>query len=221
MWTFGGIDGLTCIFASNSDILHPGQANISKDALREKLATMYKASKDQVSVFGLRTQFGGGKTTGFGLVYDSPEAMKKFEPAYRLIRVGFATKPERASRQQRMLIPPPASAVSWTMDGYMLKWNADVTCTTQASNARTDRRLCEERPRSRAPRRRRRNKRIATTWGVLSLAEWVWLSASALAASVHYTEQQQFDGLHLCITILTHTLVSLVPIRAGRLVFEA
>lgn len=63
---------------------------------------MYKAQKDQISVFGLRTQFGGGKTTGFALVYDSPEAMKKFEPQYRLIRVGMATKPERASRQQRM-----------------------------------------------------------------------------------------------------------------------
>ncbi|KAL2109522.1 hypothetical protein VUR80DRAFT_2364 [Thermomyces stellatus] len=83
------------------DILHPNRANISKDELREKLSTMYKATKDQVSVFGLRTQYGGGKTTGFGLVYDSPEAMKKFEPQYRLVRVGLATKPERASRQQR------------------------------------------------------------------------------------------------------------------------
>src|SRR5690348_11729026 len=62
---------------------------------------MYKAGKDQVSVFGLRTQFGGGTTTGFALVYDSPEAMKKFEPHYRLVRVGLATKIEKASRQQR------------------------------------------------------------------------------------------------------------------------
>lgn len=62
---------------------------------------MYKATKDQVNVFGLRTHFGGGKTTGFALVYDSPEAMKRFEPKYRLIRVGLATKIERASRQQR------------------------------------------------------------------------------------------------------------------------
>jgi ribosomal protein S24E len=62
---------------------------------------MYKSGKDQVNVFGLRTQFGGGKTTGFALIYDSPEAMKRFEPQYRLIRVGMATKPERASRQQR------------------------------------------------------------------------------------------------------------------------
>ncbi|KAI1466254.1 putative 40S ribosomal protein S24 [Daldinia caldariorum] len=83
------------------DILHPNRPNISKDELREKLSAMYKAQKDQISVFGLRTQYGGGKTTGFALVYDSPEAMKKFEPQYRLIRVGLATKVERASRQQR------------------------------------------------------------------------------------------------------------------------
>ncbi|KAI1008609.1 hypothetical protein LB504_001422 [Fusarium proliferatum] len=83
------------------DILHPNRANISKEELREKLGSLYKAQKDQISVFGLRTQFGGGKTTGFALVYDSPEAMKKFEPQYRLVRVGLATKAERASRQQR------------------------------------------------------------------------------------------------------------------------
>ncbi|GJC98832.1 40S ribosomal protein S24 [Colletotrichum higginsianum] len=84
-----------------ADILHPGRANISKDELREKLGSLYKATKDQINVFGLRTQFGGGKTTGFALVYDSPEAMKKFEPHYRLVRVGFANKIEKASRQQR------------------------------------------------------------------------------------------------------------------------
>merc|ERR1712169_38968 len=83
------------------DILHPNRANISKDELRGKLAEMYKANKDQVNVFGLQTQFGGGKTTGFALVYDSPEALKKFEPHYRLVRVGFASKIEKPSRRQR------------------------------------------------------------------------------------------------------------------------
>ena len=90
---------------SYSDILHPGRANIAKDELRGKLAEMYKASKDQINVFGLRTQFGGGKTTGFALIYDSPEALKKFEPHYRLVRVGFATKIEKPSRQQRSFSP--------------------------------------------------------------------------------------------------------------------
>ena len=101
-----GMEMLTFLVFSSSDILHPNRANISKEELREKLATMYKATKDQVSVFGLRNQYGGGKTTGFGLIYDSPEAMKKFEPQYRLVRVGLATKPERASRQQRTFFLP-------------------------------------------------------------------------------------------------------------------
>ena len=40
-----------------------------------------------VFVFGMRTQFGGGKSSGFGLIYDNVEVAKKFEPKYRLIRV--------------------------------------------------------------------------------------------------------------------------------------
>ena len=84
-----------------SDVLHPSRPNVSKDELRSKLAELYKASKDTVSVFGFRTQYGGGKSTGFALIYDSNEVMKKFEPRYRLVRYGQATKIEKASRQQR------------------------------------------------------------------------------------------------------------------------
>ena len=88
------------ILFSHSDVLHPNRANVSKDELRSKLAELYKANKDQVNVFGFRTQYGGGKSTGFALIYDSHEAMKKFEPHYRLVRIGAATKIEKASRQQ-------------------------------------------------------------------------------------------------------------------------
>ncbi|OKL58567.1 40S ribosomal protein S24-A [Talaromyces atroroseus] len=83
------------------DVLHPNRANVSKEDLRSKLADLYKANQDQVSVFGFRTQYGGGKSTGFALVYDSHEALKKFEPHYRLVRIGAAQKIEKASRQQR------------------------------------------------------------------------------------------------------------------------
>ena len=86
-----------------SDVLHPNRANVSKDELRGKLGELYKAKKDDVSVFGFKTHFGGGKSTGFALIYDSAEAMKKFEPRYRLVRYGMATKVEKASRQQRTL----------------------------------------------------------------------------------------------------------------------
>jgi len=40
-----------------------------------------------VFVFKFRTHFGGGKSTGFGLIYDTMENAKKYEPKYRLIRV--------------------------------------------------------------------------------------------------------------------------------------
>ena len=52
-----------------------------------------------IIVFGFRTQFGGGKTTGFGLIYDSVVAAKKFEMKYRLARVNLFNH-ERKSRKQ-------------------------------------------------------------------------------------------------------------------------
>ena len=89
------------MYSSHSDVLHPNRANVSKDDLRQKLAEVYKSNKDQINVFGLRTQYGGGKSTGFALIYDSVEALNKFEPHYRRVRIGQATKIEKASRQQR------------------------------------------------------------------------------------------------------------------------
>ncbi|KAG0231242.1 ribosomal 40S subunit protein S24B [Actinomortierella wolfii] len=82
------------------DIIHPARANISKDELREKLAKMYKVDKEVVFCFGFRTQFGGGKSTGFALIYDNLESAKKFEPAYRLARHGLL-EIKKLSRKQR------------------------------------------------------------------------------------------------------------------------
>ncbi|KAI9475998.1 MAG: 40S ribosomal protein S24 [Benjaminiella poitrasii] len=82
------------------DVIHPGLANVSKDELREKLSKMYKSDKEVVSVFGFKTHFGGGKTTGFALIYDSVEALKKFEPKHRLVRIGLA-EPPKGGRKQR------------------------------------------------------------------------------------------------------------------------
>jgi small subunit ribosomal protein S24e len=84
------------------DVLHPGRANVSKAELKEKLAKVYDVRDPQsIFVFGFRTQFGGGKSTGFGLIYDSVDAAKKFEPKYRLIRNGLATKVEKSRKQMK------------------------------------------------------------------------------------------------------------------------
>ena len=73
------------------DVLHPGRATVPKTEVWEKLARMYKTTPDVIFCFGFRTQFGGGKTTGFGLIYDTLENAKRFEPKYRLARVSRAS----------------------------------------------------------------------------------------------------------------------------------
>jgi len=82
------------------EVIHPGRATVSKDEIREKLSVMYKSDKDTIFVFGFRTVFGGGRSTGFGLIYDSLEYARKFEPKYRLIRHKLA-EPEKTARKQR------------------------------------------------------------------------------------------------------------------------
>lgn len=72
------------------DVLHPSRPNVSKEALSEKLATMYKTDKSRVVTFGFKTHFGGGRSTGFALIYDDEAAHKRFEPRYRLVRVSAA-----------------------------------------------------------------------------------------------------------------------------------
>merc|ERR1712133_300328 len=82
------------------DVLHPGNATVAKSDIREKLARMYKATADCIVCYGFRTAFGGGKTTGFALIYDSLDFLKQYEPKYRLARLGLFKK-ERQPRKQR------------------------------------------------------------------------------------------------------------------------
>merc|ERR1711962_764890 len=71
------------------DVLHPGKATVSKTEIRENLSKMYK------------TAFGGGKSTGFALIYETMDYAKKFEPKFRLIRQQALEKKAATSRKQR------------------------------------------------------------------------------------------------------------------------
>ncbi|PVU88313.1 hypothetical protein BB561_005926 [Smittium simulii] len=82
------------------DVIHPGLAGVSKNDIRDKLAVMYKADKEAIFVFGFKIHYGGGKSTGFALVYDNLDSAKKFEPKYRLIRHGMGAS-QSTSRKQR------------------------------------------------------------------------------------------------------------------------
>lgn len=50
---------------------------------------MYKCTPDVVFCFGFHTNFGGGKSSGFALIYETLDFAKKFEPKHRLARVIF------------------------------------------------------------------------------------------------------------------------------------
>jgi small subunit ribosomal protein S24e len=80
------------------DVIHPGRANVAKSELCDLLSGMYKADTKLTLLFGFRTKFGGGKSTGFCVIYDNEESMMKFEPKHRLVTKGVAEKKEKSRK---------------------------------------------------------------------------------------------------------------------------
>merc|ERR1712022_76697 len=84
------------------DVIHPGRPNVSKAELKEKISTMYKVNDAlAVVLFGFRTKFGGGRSTGFCLIYDNATAAKKNEPKYRLVRAGEGSHGQTSRKQRK------------------------------------------------------------------------------------------------------------------------
>ena len=82
------------------EMIHPGMANVSRTALIEKLAHMMKTKAECISVFGLHTKFGGGKSTGFAFIYNSLDEKKKFDQKRNLLRDKLISK-QANSRKAR------------------------------------------------------------------------------------------------------------------------
>ena len=70
------------------DVLHPG-----KEEIRQQL----NADKNQVGLWGFKTAFGGGKSTGFALIYDDQDKLK-YEPKYRLVRNGLMENVDKSRK---------------------------------------------------------------------------------------------------------------------------
>uniref|UniRef100_A0A8D8LW31 40S ribosomal protein S24 n=1 Tax=Cacopsylla melanoneura TaxID=428564 RepID=A0A8D8LW31_9HEMI len=83
------------------DVLHPGKPSVKKTEIREKLSKMFKSKPENIFAFGFQTQFGGGKSTGFALIYDTLDIAKKFEPKYRLQRHGLFEKKTQTRKQRK------------------------------------------------------------------------------------------------------------------------
>merc|ERR1712205_115767 len=90
------------------DIAHPNLPTPDKALLRKlicehlsKSKSHAKADPSATCVFGMKTVYGGGASTGFCLIYDSVEAAKKIEPKHRLIKLGLTEVVTRTARKQR------------------------------------------------------------------------------------------------------------------------
>ena len=94
------------------EVLHPGTVCASKKEICEKLCAMYKVKDHSCAfVYGLKAQFGGGRTVGFGVIYESVDKAKKFEPKHRLIRSGLAQKASGPGRRVKKDIKNKAKKV--------------------------------------------------------------------------------------------------------------
>ena len=85
-------------------MIHPELSNVSKKDIKAKLATTMKTKDENISIFGLKTKFGGGRSTGFALIYDSLEARKKFDSKKMLKRVSshhHFTDPQKYENPRR------------------------------------------------------------------------------------------------------------------------
>ena len=67
-------------------MIHPDKSNVSKTDIKAKLAQTLKAKEENISIFGLKTKFGGGRSTGFALIYEYIYARKKFDSKKMLDR---------------------------------------------------------------------------------------------------------------------------------------
>jgi len=74
------------------DIWHNNAACASRSEISESVAGRYRADAENVVLFGFKTRFGGGRTSGFCLIYDSKDARKKYEPIHRLRRTKEAAE---------------------------------------------------------------------------------------------------------------------------------
>jgi small subunit ribosomal protein S24e len=71
-------------------MIHPDMPNVPKVEIRKKLAANNKTKEDNIVVYGLKTKFGGGKSTGFALIYDNMDDRKKYDSRMNLLRVSDA-----------------------------------------------------------------------------------------------------------------------------------
>ena len=81
------------------DVYHAPSVKVTKNMIAEEVKKKFK--KKDISIFGVRKLYGGGRTKCFALVYDNEDAMKKIEPVCRQKRVELEKLPKDQRKKDK------------------------------------------------------------------------------------------------------------------------
>ncbi len=81
------------------DVYHAPSVKVTKNMIMEEVKKKFK--RNNISIFGVRKCYGGGRTKCFALVYDTEDAMKKIEPICRQKRVELEKLPKDQRKKDK------------------------------------------------------------------------------------------------------------------------
>ncbi len=84
---------------------HANEGTPQRETVREKLASMLKATKERVIVDSMDSEFGKMETVGYAKVYKTKEAAMKFEREHVLVRNKLK---EKVKVEKKAAAAPPA-----------------------------------------------------------------------------------------------------------------
>ena len=60
---------------------------VSKAQLKERIAKTMKSKEECITIYGLQAKFGGGRSSGFALIYDNIDLLKKYDSKKQMLKV--------------------------------------------------------------------------------------------------------------------------------------
>merc|ERR1711937_757673 len=82
------------------ELIHPDQGSVSKVTIKEKLSKMFDSKPEHISLFGLHSKFGGGRSSGFACIYDDVDSRKKYDNKKMLLRDKLRDVSKKKGRKQ-------------------------------------------------------------------------------------------------------------------------
>lgn len=92
--------------------VHPKEGTPQREAVREKIAAILKATKERVIVDSMDSEFGKTETVGYAKVYKNKDSAMKYEREPTLVRNKLKEKVKVEKKKKVAAAAPVARAVA-------------------------------------------------------------------------------------------------------------